>query len=283
MRVMRVSRLVMAAAAAFIGGAGASAGEAQTRLVLPEGSVIMVRTNSALQSATAAQGQTFETIVTDTVRVNNFTVIPAGSRIRGVVTFAQRADRQNSGVIEVGFDRLILADGSTYPLAGRLTSTDAAERRQIETDPDARVVLVGGRGGIGAAIAGAGSQNNPASGILGALGSLLSEGRDVQVPAGTPLAVQLEQGLVLNARGTARPPRRVYALHRRRSDPRGPAGAGAAELLSGNDQRAAGRADTARIVRVPDRPGHHRHRQPGRQDRSGPRPYGDFGCPGAFG
>jgi peptidoglycan hydrolase-like protein with peptidoglycan-binding domain len=35
---------------------------------------------------------------------------------------------------------------------------------------------------------------------------LLSEGRDVRVQAGTPLAVQLERGLVLSRRGTARAP-----------------------------------------------------------------------------
>jgi peptidoglycan hydrolase-like protein with peptidoglycan-binding domain len=179
---------------------------AQTRLVLPEGSVIIVRTSSALESATAKVGQTFETVVIDTIRVNNYTVIPAGSRIRGVVTFAQAADRQRSGVIEVNFDRLALPDGKAYGLSGKLTSTDAAERRQIESDPNARVVLVGGRSGVGAAIAGAGSEKSPASSILAALGGLLSEGRDVRVPAGTPLAVQLEQGLVLSARGTARAP-----------------------------------------------------------------------------
>jgi hypothetical protein len=87
-----------------------------------------------------------------------------------------------------------------------LTSTDPAERRQIESDPNARVVLVGGRGGVGAAIAGAGSDKSPASGILAALGGLLSEARDVRVKAGTPLAVQLDQGLVLSRRGMARAP-----------------------------------------------------------------------------
>src|SRR5256714_2925843 len=179
---------------------------AQPRLVLPAGSVIIVRTSSALESATAKVGQNFETVVADTVRIDNYTAIPAGSRIRGVVTFAQPADRQRSGVIEVTFDRLALPDGRTYPLSGKLTSTDAAERRQIESDPNARVVLVGGRGGVGAAIAGANSEKSPASGILAALGSLLSEARDVRVPAGTPLAVQLEQGLVLSRRGTARAP-----------------------------------------------------------------------------
>ena len=179
---------------------------AQARVVLPEGTVIIVRTSSALESATAKVGQTFETVVVDTVRVENYTVIPAGSRIRGVVTFAQPADRQRSGVIEVNFDRLTLPDGRVHSLNGKLTSTDAAERRQIESDPNARVVLVGGRGGVGAAIAGAGSERGPASGILAALGGLLSEGRDVRVQAGTPLAVQLERGLVLSRRGTARAP-----------------------------------------------------------------------------
>jgi peptidoglycan hydrolase-like protein with peptidoglycan-binding domain len=179
---------------------------AQTRVVLPEGTVIIVRTSSPLESATAKTGQTFETVVVDTVRVENYTVIPAGSQIRGVVTFAQPADRQRSGVIQVNFDRLTLPDGKAYSLSGKLTSTDAAERRQIESDPNARVVLVGGRGGVGAAIAGAGSERSPASGILAALGGLLSEGRDVRVAAGTPLAVQLEQGLVLSRRGTARAP-----------------------------------------------------------------------------
>jgi len=177
---------------------------AQTRVVLPEGSVIIVRTSNALESATARVGQNFETVVVDTVRVDNYTVVPAGSRIRGVVTLAQAATRQRSGVMEVGFDRLTLPDGSSYVMSGKLTSTDAAERRQIGSDPNARVVLVGGRGGVGAAIAGAGSEGSSSSSLLGALGSMLSEGRDVRVPAGTNLAVQLEQGLALNRRGTAR-------------------------------------------------------------------------------
>ena len=184
----------------------ANAVDAQARAALPEGSVIIVRTTTPLESSTAQTGQTFETTVADDIGADNYTVIPTGSRIRGVVTFARPADRQQSGVIEVNFDRLTLPDGSVRPLSGKLTSTDAAERRQIETNPNARVVLVGGRGGIGATIAGAGSENSPTSGILAALGSLLSQARDVRVPAGTPLAVQLEQPLVLSRRGGLRAP-----------------------------------------------------------------------------
>src|SRR4051812_2837962 len=181
----------------------ASSASAQSRVVLPAGSVIIVRTTTPLQSASARTGQTFETTVEDAVGVNEYTAIPSGSRIRGTITLATRATRQQSGVIEVTFDQLTLPNGSSFPITGKLTSTDSAERRQIESDPNARVVLVGERGGIGAAIAGAGSGGGT-NNILAALGGLLSEGRDVSVPAGTPLAVQLQNAVSLRSGGRLR-------------------------------------------------------------------------------
>ena len=183
-----------------LGLAAASAASAQSRVVLPAGSVIIVRTTTPLQSATAKAGQTFDTNVEESIGVDEFTVIPAGSKIRGVVSMATPATRQQSGVIDVVFDRLTLPNGSTFPISGKLTSTDSAERRQIEADQNARVVLVGERGGIGAAIAGAGSSKS-ANNIFAALGNMLSEGRDVSVAVGTPLAVQLENAVTLRGGG----------------------------------------------------------------------------------
>jgi len=194
-------RATWSAAIALTLGLAASA-PAQ-RLVLPAGSVILVRTTTPLQSAAAQSGQTFETTVEQSVGVDETTIIPEGSRIRGQITVARPATRQQSGVIEVVFDRIVLADGTSIPITGKLTSTDSTERRQIERDPNARVVLVGERGGIGAAIAGAGTSRTP-NNIFAALGTLLSEGRDVNVPAGTPLAVQIEQPVTLRGRGRFR-------------------------------------------------------------------------------
>jgi peptidoglycan hydrolase-like protein with peptidoglycan-binding domain len=108
------------------------------------------------------------------------------------------ANRQQSGVIDIVFDRLTLPNGATYAIRGKLTSTDSAERRQIAADPNGHVVLVGGRGGIGAAIAAAGSSQNT-NNIFAALGNLLSEGRDVNVPTGTQLAVELENAVTLRS------------------------------------------------------------------------------------
>jgi hypothetical protein len=199
-----ISRAAISSLAlAFVAASTAPAASAQNRVVLPAGTVIIVRTTAPLQSATARSGQTFETTVEECIGVDEYSVIPAGSRIRGVVSLATPATRQQSGVIQVVFDRLTLPNGSTFPINGRLTSTDSAERRQIESDPNANVVLVGERGGIGAVIAGAGSSKST-NNIFAALGSLLSEGRDVSVPTGTPLAVELRSAVTLRGGGRMR-------------------------------------------------------------------------------
>jgi peptidoglycan hydrolase-like protein with peptidoglycan-binding domain len=175
---------------------------AQTRVTVPTGTVLLVRTEQPLESANAQVGQTFNTTLMDDVSVNGYTVIPNRSRIRGVVSFVQPATRRQSGVMEVTFDRLTLPGGGSFAMAGKLTSTDSTERRQIDARSDPHVVLIGERGG-GAAIAGAGNKNSPTSSILGALASVLSAGTNVALPAGTTLAVQLEQGLTLNVSGAA--------------------------------------------------------------------------------
>ena len=190
MRYIRLTHSRTAAATVLALVFAASSGLAQSRVVLPAGSVILVRTTAPLQSASARKGQTFYADVEESIGVDEYTAIPAGSRVRGTITLATPANRQQSGVIDVDFDRLTLPSGATYQINGKLTSTDSAERRQIDSDPNAHVVLVGERTGIGAAIAGAGSSSS-SNNIFAALGNLLSEGRDVNVAAGTQLAVEL--------------------------------------------------------------------------------------------
>ncbi len=106
----------------------ASTAAAQTRIVVPAGTVIIVRTTSPLQSATAKTGDTFETNVDESVGVNEYAVIPSGSKIRGTVTLATPATRQQSGVIEVVFDRLTLSTRSRAPERGDFANWCQASR-----------------------------------------------------------------------------------------------------------------------------------------------------------
>ena len=88
--------------------------EAQNRLVLPRGAVIIVRTATPIESSSARVGQTFYTNILDSLGIDGYTVIPAGSRIRGVVRTVTPASRSQSGVIEVAFDQLQLTDGTVF-------------------------------------------------------------------------------------------------------------------------------------------------------------------------
>ncbi|PYO06606.1 MAG: hypothetical protein DMD30_12360, partial [Gemmatimonadetes bacterium] len=55
----------------------ASTAAAQSRIVVPAGTVIIVRTTSPLQSASAKTGDTFDTNVEESVGINEYAVIPA--------------------------------------------------------------------------------------------------------------------------------------------------------------------------------------------------------------
>ena len=257
---------------ALLAGSGLSA---QTRLVLPEGSVIIVRTSGPLESATAKVGQTFETVVADTVRVDNYTVIPAGSRIRGVVTFAQAADRQRSGVIEVNFDRLSLPDGKGYTLSGKLTSTDrgaAADRVRS----NARVVLVGGRGGVGAANRRSRIREESRSGSWLRWGICCRRHATFGCGGHSPRCAARTR-LVLSRRGTARAPDAFTIYNRGRQDPRRAAGPRAAELLSRQHQRTVDDATQRALFEFRSTRASSR-REPRRAHSAGPRSFGDGGC-----
>jgi hypothetical protein len=199
----RATTLQRARVAGFLGlalvaslEAGQLQAQTQARLLLPEGTVLTVRTQNELNSASVNAGDHFVTTVTEAVALNGYQVIPAGTQVEGVVTLAKPATRSESGVIGVDFTRMLLPGGSVVAIVGKLTSTDAAERQQIEAQGNQRVVFIGGRRGTGAAIGAIGAAADP-TGVLGTLGSLLSKGADAVVPANTTLAVQLQNGISL--------------------------------------------------------------------------------------
>ena len=193
-----------ALAAALTLASPAAHAAAQQRMLIPEGTVLTVRTESTINSNSARVGQTFRTRTTEPLRVEGYTALPQGTVVEGVVTQVRPATRAESGIVAVEFNRMMLPGGQSVPMLAKLTSTDANERRQIESQADPRVVLVGGRSGVGAVVAGVGNNDSgdPLSNVLGALGSIFSNGSDVNVPPGTMLAVQLERGLDLSVNGS---------------------------------------------------------------------------------
>lgn len=170
---------------------------AADRLTVPQGTVIGLRMESGLSSATAREGDTFRATVVRSVSINNRTAIPADSRMDGRVTLVERAEPGvRSGVIGVEFFRLRLPDNTAYDIEGALTSLRPDEGRQtIEqaqfSSARSNSFVGGGLNAIIAALSPGASDGS----------SLLSSGTEAQVPAGSEVATQLLRSLTVNTSG----------------------------------------------------------------------------------
>jgi hypothetical protein len=192
---------------------------AAQQLSIPEGTVIELRMDTSLSSATSRVNDAFKATVFTGVFLDGRVAIPADSIVTGRVTTVQPAERSSqSGLIGVEFNQLSIR-GRAYPILGTLTSLDAAERKQI-IDEESRVsgasstnrtiLFIGGGAGAGAAVGAiAGGKRGAGIGALtggglGVLGVLLSRGSEAEVPVGAEVAMQLVRAVTVNS--AAAPP-----------------------------------------------------------------------------
>ena len=160
------------------------------RNTIPEGQEIDARLETQLSSDNAQVEDRFEaTTVADLYEGNNV-LIPAGSRLRGVVSSVNRASRTDrKGSLTVAFDQ-ITVNGRTYPMRG--TVTQALESEGIRSEAG----RIGAGAGVGAIIGGIlGGVKGALLGVLiGGGGTIAAtEGKDVTLPSGTILRVRLDQ------------------------------------------------------------------------------------------
>ncbi len=156
---------------------------------IPAGQEIDVRLEGELTSDTAQVEQRFEaTTVADLYRGNDV-LIPAGSKLRGVISSVQKAGRvERKGSLTVAFDQMTVK-GRNYPIRG--TVTQALESEGIKGE----VGRIGTGGAVGAIIGGIlGGVKGAMIGVLiGGGGTIAAtEGKDVHLPPGTILRVRLD-------------------------------------------------------------------------------------------
>lgn len=159
---------------------------------VPVGTEFEVVLQSSLTSASARAEDRFEaTLVGDTPAGTK--LMPAGSLLRGVVRSVDRPGRvDRGGRLTLMFDR-ITVNGRGYPI--RATVTQALESGI--RDEAGRVATGAGVGAVIGSIIG---------GVRGALVGILvggggviaaTEGKDVELPAGTILKVRLDTALIV--------------------------------------------------------------------------------------
>ena len=157
--------------------------------VIPVGQEIDVRLQDTLNSGSNQVEDRFIATTVVDLQVDGRTLIPAGSEVRGVVSAVQSAGRVNrKASLGVTFDQITI-DGRSYPIRG--TVTEALEGEGYRGD----AARIGTGAGVGAIIGGIlGGLKGALAGILIGGGGVVAatEGKEVELPAGTILRVSLD-------------------------------------------------------------------------------------------
>jgi hypothetical protein len=162
--------------------------------VLPEGTEIQVRLEQPLSSRTAQVEDRFETSVAVPVQLNGRAVIPAGTRVRGIVTAVQRGERLvKGGRLDLRLDSIYLDDRTRRDLRASVVSLH--ENLDLHGDNARRAGIGAVLGGVIGKVIG-GTKGAIIGAVLGGGGALAAKlGEDVELPAGTILTVRLERAL----------------------------------------------------------------------------------------
>jgi len=162
---------------------------------IPVGTEFDVRLQTPLSSKTAQVEDRFEaTTAVDLTDANGRVIAPAGSVMRGVVSAVNKAGRiDRKGSLQVAFDR-VTVKGRSYPI--RATVTQALESEGIMGEKE-KIGIGAGAGAILGAILG-GVKGAVAGILIGGGGTIAAtEGKDVELPAGTLLRVRLDSPINL--------------------------------------------------------------------------------------
>lgn len=170
---------------------------------LPAGSEISIRTNEAIDSGKAAEGQTFDAQVTRDARdANGAVVIPRGSSARIVIKSASKGGHFR-GASDLVLDlRSVTIHGRSYSI----DTADISQKGKSGVGANRRTAeFTGGGAALGAivgAIAGGGKGAAIGSGAgagAGLLTQVLTKGGAIKVPAESVLTFSLDRSLRVTA------------------------------------------------------------------------------------
>jgi type IV secretion system protein VirB10 len=195
---------------------GTQARPTSTKIVVPRDTTIPLALKNTISSRTASVGQAIYCETIYPISVGNRIVIPAGSYVKGSVTQVVRPGHvKGRAQIGLRFDELTLANGTTLPLRATLSSFAGngkegfhKEESKIEGEStkgsDAGKVAqttvtgaeIGTIAGVGSHSVGKGLGIGSAAGAAGGLiWVLASRGKDILLPSGTSLELQLSSPL----------------------------------------------------------------------------------------
>ena len=163
-------------------------------LDVPVGTEFDVRLSQSLSSSTNLVEDRFEATTLVELREGDNLIVPAGAVMRGVVSSVTKTSRsERTGRLTLAFDQVTIGRRA-FPIRATVTQTIESEGIKGEAG------RVGAGAGVGAVLGGIlGGVKGAIAGILiGGGGTIAAtEGKDIDLPAGSILRVRLDSGLNL--------------------------------------------------------------------------------------
>jgi hypothetical protein len=182
---------------------------------IPQGTHVLLRMINAVSTRTAREGDRVYLRTVSPIIVNGEFVVPVDSYVEGVVSRAVRSGRVK-GRAELGIriDSFTLPTGKAIMMSPHLSSVDSAGTEQ-KVNPKENDIQQGGTkaedarrtaelSGSGAAIGGLADDSWKAAGIGAGIGgavglatTLLTRGKEVDLPQGTTLDVVFDRSITV--------------------------------------------------------------------------------------
>jgi hypothetical protein len=193
----------------------------------PQGLIIPISLRTAIDTQVAKEGDYIQAAIQSNVSLGGCSYIPAGSTVTGQISESKAGRRlSRSGSLSILFNELRLPNGTEIPISAHMLG--AVGKYQEGKDDEyhgetwkaklGQTVLRGALGagllaGLGTGIgaiggggygAGTGAWSGAAiGGGLGGLDMLLRKGRDVIIPSGTQMRLQLDEPISIPSGSTA--------------------------------------------------------------------------------
>jgi len=179
--------------------AGGEAKSKKAEETLAAGTVIRASLNHSLSTEKNSAGDPFTMKVVDSLKVDDKTVVPIGSTIKGVVAESARSGRvKGRAQMSLQFTELILPNGKSYVIQAAGVSHMAPSTKKRDA------MMIGGGAGLGAVIGGiAGGGKGAGIGAASGAGAgtgvvLATRGKETGFSAGSTLNVKLTEPLKMN-------------------------------------------------------------------------------------
>lgn len=188
---------------------------------IPKNTLLNLHLDQSLSSKTAKKGEEFISRLSNPVTVHGQIILTTTASVKcHIINVEPAARKGKNGAITIGFDELILDDGTKIPLHATLFSVVSRTDEVIDEDGEGKIKdpskgrskagtiatqtgVGAGIGGISGGAAGAGIGAGIGAG-LGIGGVLLAKGKDIELLAGSKLQIRLDADVLLNQHNTQR-------------------------------------------------------------------------------